>query len=241
MTQNPLESKVNTLTVSVKISPLQRAPSIQHWQHKDDIGVFGMPRECAPCPAVFPMQDTRVTVTRQWQFFIRAINYKMSLRHVAALFGPQKAFTNRNPSDLRADHLRGENLDRPDPDFDKVRTCALSVMTGEASGDDLIVTMLDGSQPPPLKEGRRYPERVEDINPNDYLFTPWTHRHFFFAANIIKPDGKTVPFPNGASYDWMGDRKQYSWMPHVSRFEVRYPLSNLIALPAGSPVPSPYT
>jgi hypothetical protein len=210
------------------------------WQHKDDIGVFGAARECAPCPAVFPMQDTRVTITKQWQFFVRAINYRMRLQHVTALFGPKKAFTNRDPNDLRADYLKGENLNRPDPDFDKVRTCSLSVMTGKVSGENLIVTMLNGSEPPPLKEGRSFPEQVKNINPDDYLFTPWTHRHLFFAANITKPNGKTVPFAHGAVYEWTGDGRPYSWMPHVSDFEVSYLLANLIQLPAGASIPSPY-
>jgi hypothetical protein len=217
-------------------------PPVPLWQHKDDIGVHGAPRDCAPCPAVFPMHDSRVEVTKQWQFFIGAINYNMPLKHVAALFGPAKAFTNRNRNDRRADHLLGENLNRPNPDFDKVRTCSLSVMTGTVSGENLIVTMLDGSQPPPLKEGKSYPERVKEINPEDYLYTPRTHRHFFFAANIINRRGKTVPFPNGALYDWMNDGRPYVWMPHVARsqFKVLYPLSNLMQLPAESEIPSPY-
>src|SRR3990172_5809896 len=111
------------------IGPAPEVPT-PLWQHKDDFGVHGGPRNCAPCPAVFPMQDSRVAITDQWQFFIRAINNGMSVQHVVALFGHKKAFTNRKPNDLRADHLQGENLNRPDPDFDKVRTCALSVMTG---------------------------------------------------------------------------------------------------------------
>ena len=223
-------------------TPVTPLASVPLWQHKDDHGVFDDVRGCAPCPAVFPMHESRVTITKQWQFFIRAINPGMSLQHVAALFGPTKAFTNRPPDDKRANYLQDGKQSRPDPEFDKVRTCALSVMTGVVSGDELIVTMLDGSEPPPLKEGRSYPERVEDINPDDYLFTPQTHRHFFFAANIIKRDGKIVPFPHGAIYDWTNDGKMYSWLPHVKRakFEVRYPLSNLIELPAGAPIPSPY-
>jgi hypothetical protein len=136
----------------------------------------------------------------------------------------------------------GTKLNRPDPEFDKVRTCALSVLTGSVSGEDLIVAMLDGSQEPPLKDGRRYPETVEDIKLDDYLFVPQTHRHFFFAANIIRRDGRTVPFPHGAVYDWMDDDRTYTWLPHVKRsqFEIRYPLTKLIPLPAGAPLPSPY-
>lgn len=216
--------------------------SVPLWQHKDDHGALDGVRDCAPCPAVFPLHESRVTVTKQWQFFIRAINPGMSLQHVAALFGPTKAFTNRSVGDKRADHLQGEKLGRDDPEFDKVRTCSLSVMTGVVRGEELIIAMLDGSQPPLLKDGRSHPERVDDINPDDYLFTPRTHRHFFFAANIIKRDGKTVPFPHGALYDWTNDDRPYTWLPHVKRaqFEVGYPLSKLTPLPTGEPIPSPY-
>ena len=37
----------------------------------------------------------------------------------------------------------------PDPNFDKVRRCALSVMTGVVDGNDLIVEAMDGSEPAP--------------------------------------------------------------------------------------------
>jgi len=217
------------------------------WQHKDDreLGAAAPDRPHPQGdPAVFPMQDKKVKVTKQWQFFIKAINFQMSLQHVAALFGHKKGFTNRKKSDLRADWLQGENLDRPDPDFDKVRTCALSVMTGEVDGEDLLVEMMDGSQDPPLKPGCVYPERVEDINLDIYEFTPKTHRHLFFAANITKAGGRKItPFPNGKNYpDWTDDGRKYSWLPHVapSKAKVRYALSKLNRLQSGTPIPTPY-
>ena len=217
------------------------------WRHKDDLELGeDAPDRPHPSgdPAVFPMQDKKVQVTKQWQFFIRAINFKMSLQHVAALFGPKKAFTNRRKDDLRADHLQGLNLDRPDPDFDKVRTCALSVMTGVVDGEDLLVEMMDGSKPPPLKPGFEYPERVEEINLDMYEFTPKTHRHLFFAANITKGGGRKIsPFAKGKPYpDWTGDERNYTWMPHVgpSKAKVRYPLSKLVKLEPGRPIPVPY-
>lgn len=217
------------------------------WRHKDDreLGEDAPDRpHPSGDPAVFPMQDKKVQVTKQWQFFIRAINFEMSLQHVAALFGHKKAFTNRPKDDLRADYLQGLNLDRPDPDFDRVRTCALSVMTGVVDGEDLLVEMMDGSQSPPLKPGFEYPERVEDIDLDIYEFTPKTHRHLFFAANITKAGGRKItPFPNGKRYpDWTGDERNYTWMPHVapSKARVRYPLSKLVQLEPGKPIPVPY-
>lgn len=213
--------------------------AVQLWQHKDDVEIDGVPRDCSPCPAVWPMSDHKVFVTRQWQYFIRAINMGKSLQHVAALFGPALAFTNRSVDDIRRDWLRERDLDRPDPDFDRVRTCSLSVMTGTAAGDYLTVTMMDGNGPPPLKPGKKYPMAASQINPDDYLYHPSTHRHLFFAANISSAD-RTVPFPNGAVYDWTGDGKPYTWLPHVSRFVINYPLSKLKELPPGAEIPSPY-
>ena len=167
----------------------------------------------------------------------------MSPQHVAQLFGYRKAFTNRHKDDLRADHLQGLNLDRKDPEFDKVRTCALSVMTGVVEGSNLVIEMMNGSEPPPLKPGCVYPERLEDVKLEIYKYTPQTHRHLFFAANITKSSGKKVsPFPHGARYDWTGDNLLYTWMPHVAPagVKVRYPLSKLIRVPPGAPIPSPY-
>jgi hypothetical protein len=210
------------------------------WQHKDDKGALGGIRDCAPCPAVFPLQDSRVKVTKEWQFFIRAINFNMKIQHIVAVFDPHKAFTNRATDDKRANYLEGANLDCEELEFDKVRTCALAVLTGVVEGEMLNLEMMDGNQPPPLKPGRSQPQTVKEINIDDYLYTPQTHRHLFFAANIIRADNKIIPFPKGAVYAWTGDGKPYTWLPHVTRFPVKYPLANLTPLPPGSPIPSPY-
>jgi hypothetical protein len=242
-----MASLLNSLSVwsdgslrAFDLEPVLEPVMPQLWQHKDDIGIDGKPRDCSPCPAVYPMSDHKVFVTRQWQYFIRAINMGMTLQAVAAKFGAGLAFCNRNRTDVRRDWLQEKDLDRPDPDFDRVRTCSLSVMTGTAAGDYLTVRMLDGNGPPPLKPGKQYPMSVSQIRPDDYLYHPRTHRWLFFAANITNENGETVPFPNGAVYDWFGPRP-VTWMPHVSRFDVRYPLSHLRKLPAGTVLPSPYS
>lgn len=218
------------------------------WRHKDDVELHGVVRQAAitlnGAPQVFVFRDGRVNVTRDWQFFIRAINHNMTIQHVSAIYGHKKAFANGtgfgNEKDPRADYLKGENLTFIDPQFDKVRTCARSVMTGVIRGTELVVTMMDGNKPPPLKPGRSYPQRVADINVEDYLYTPRTHRHLFFAANIIKRKGHTVLFAHGGVYDWTGDSRPYTWLPHVSRFAVRYSLSKLTPVPDDAPIPSPY-
>ena len=246
-----------TLTVqgfkpATGVMQLPTLPVMEFWMHKDDLAIEGAPRSCAPCPAVWPYLDDKVVVDRQWQYFIRAANMGMTLQYVAAKFGPALAFCNRPVDDLRADWLQGKNLTRPDPDFDRVRTCSRSILTGTVIGQELVVTMMDGNRYPPLKPacagrpGRVYPSRVEDINPDDYMYMPQTHRWLFFVANRITKDGQTAPFPNGAVYDWTGpayglgrDGRPYTWMPHVARREVRIPLINLVRLPEGF-IPSPY-
>ena len=234
------KDEVRLLAPATARTPDPQTAEVPLWQHKEDRGAFGLIRNCAPCPAVFTMHESRVTVTKEWQFFIRAINLGMSIQHVAALFGPTKAFTNRDPEDDRANYLLGSNLDAPELEFDKVRTCALSVVSGEVQGDMLRVDTMDGSKPPPLKSGRIQPQSVEDVNPDDYLFTPQTHRHLFFVANIVRSNGNVRPFPHGALYPWTNDGQFYTWMPHVSRFPVQYPLSRLMRLPSGAPILIPY-
>lgn len=237
------------------------------WMQREDAEVFGGIRACAPCPAVFVFNDTRVDLTQQWQYYIRAINYAMPVEKVAAILGKAKAFCNGtgfgDPADPRANFLLNESITSPLPQFDKTRTCARSVVTGTpifslmqafklfrksfaalrksfAEPNMLAVRVLNGNYPPLLKPGRTYPTTISQIDPDDYLYLPETHRHFFFAANIVNTRGEVVPFPNGALYQFTGDGMPYTWLPHVCRFPVNYPLSRLVALPEGSLPPSPY-
>lgn len=216
------------------------------WRHKDDheLGVSAPQRSfqnLKAVPEVYTLEDRGMTLTKQWQFFILAINYNMDIKKVSAIFGARRAFTNKKGFPGRADWILGENLNAPNPEFDKTRTCGRSVLTGNVAGDKLRVKMLDGNLPPPLKEGRKYPEKVKDIDPDDYLYTPWTHRHLFFAANTVDINGGTSPFPKGAIYEYTGDGRMYTWLPHVSKFPILYPLSRLEKVAAGEPIPSPYT
>lgn len=222
--------------------------------HREDMDVFGGIRLCAQdgksCPAVFVLRtpSLKVKLTRDWQFFLAAINYGMNPADVAVELHYRLAFCNNtglgNPDKPRRDYLRGRDLNADEyPRFDKDRTCSRSVMTGTVEGDHLVVTVMDGNQPPPLKPGRSYPQRVADIDPDAYLYSPRTHRHLFFAANTVgsvSGGSKVYPFPRGATYDWTNDGWRYTWFPHVSRERVVYPLSRLRRLGEGEAVPSPY-
>lgn len=235
------------------VGDLQIESSVQLYFHKEDreSGVWnGELRPCAGegCPAVFWFSDASVRLTRQWQYYLIAMNYNMSYEHVSAVLNYKIAFTNHQgfeiPGDPRANYILDQNLDCPLPKLDAVRTCARSVMTGVESGTDLIVTMFDGTKEPPLKPGRTYPNSREDINPDDYLYNPRYHRWMFFAANNVKamPGGGSIvfPFAQGAGYGWTGTQDPYVWIPHVSPVPVRYTLARLIRIQPGSDIPSPY-
>jgi hypothetical protein len=224
------------------------------WTHKEDRDVFGRLRDCATdgssCPAVFVLKEPRkkVELTKDWQYYLAAINYNMNPADVATELHYRLAFANQTGLGREAlprrNYLRDKDLTAAEyPRFDKDRTCSRSVMTGTVDGAYLIVTTLDGNQPPPLKPGRSYPQRVADINPDDYLYTPQTHRHLFFSANTVGSSSggsKVYPFPRGATYDWIGDGWRYTFLPHVSCETIRYPLARLRKLGDNEPIPSPY-
>lgn len=107
----------------------------------------------------------------------------------------------------------------------------------------LNVWTFDSRQPPPLKPGRTYPRRVEEMDPDDYLYMPERDREKFLIANIVNKAGEVVQFPRGGLYPWTGDHTPYSFMPHISNHsfgDVLYPLANLVRLPESAPIPSPY-
>jgi N-acetylmuramoyl-L-alanine amidase len=275
--------------IRAKAIPAALRSSVPLWQHKDDEQLSRLSpqllkrlrwkvetRPGKPVPAVFPFEKSaaaRVDLTKEWQFFIRVINYKMPVNKVSDLFGNTLAFCNftgfKDPAHPRADFLRRENLSAPLrlPQFDKPRTCALSVMTGQVKGEFLIVEFMNGSQPPPLKPGGKHPQSIEEIDTEikargwlkNYQFTPRTHRHLFFAANRTARGGKKIspldpaygreyPEPKrpgemrGAVYDWIGDGKAYAWLPHVAPagLKILYPLAFLTPVPPDAPIPPPY-
>jgi hypothetical protein len=269
------------VSVVTKVAAVSGRPRL--WVHREDEGVpdFGYSiRPCAPCPAVFVMKDDPHAVfDRQWQYFLRAANYGMSLNATAALMDDDRAYFNNTGLPDRRDWLTGQNLTARDPNADKVRTNARCVVTGietfsvremvaqtarlgkailqrsvqsgEARADFkalanenmLSVFTFDSRQPPPLKAGRSYPAKVSDINPDDYLVMPRTHRWFFLVANIVARDGSVFPFGGGSLYPWTGDNAPYSFVPHIANLgygNVVYPLYHFRELGLNEPIPSPY-
>jgi hypothetical protein len=128
------------ITVSLKaaLPPLPSTsftPGIAPYMQTEDRLAFGYIRSCAPCPAVFVMKDdNHVLITKQWQYYMLAINPTMSLENVYLLLDNNLAFCNstgfRQDSDPRADYFHNMDLGTKPPQFDKVRICSRNSVTG---------------------------------------------------------------------------------------------------------------
>jgi hypothetical protein len=127
---------------------------------------------------------------------------------------------------------------RREPTFLATRASFASLMT--TAPNVLSVWTFDSAKLPPLKPGRSYPGRIEDVDPDDYLYLPRTNPEKFATANIVNKSGDVVQFPRGGLYPWTGDNTLRSFMPHLSNHaygKVLYSLSNLAPV---TTAPNPY-
>lgn len=218
--------------------------------HNEDINtdIFDWEvRSCASqgCPAVMLLHDAPNTIfDRQWQYYLVAINPGMGLNKIASLLGDTKALT--NTKDRTRNYILNENLDAPDcPRLDKLRTFSRNTHLArlEPDGGWTLVTM-DGNHPPALKPGKTYPERLEDIRAEDYLYTPQSHPHLFLVCNNIQTkignQTSVFPFDGGVVQSWTGNTDPYTFFPLVSRFKVYLNLLNWTQLDVGEVPPNPY-
>ncbi|RPJ29175.1 MAG: hypothetical protein EHM33_02035 [Chloroflexi bacterium] len=198
-----------------------------------------------PDPAVVILKDDpHAKFDEQLQYFVRAVNYNMTIQAVCNLFGSGAAFFNAGKGfPPRHNYLTGEDADGEDPQTDKVRTCLHNVLTGVQEGDSLNVLTFDSRAPIPLKPGCTYPRSVEEADISIYAITPQTHPWLFVVCNIMNTSWEVVPFPHGGLYPWTGDNKPYSFLPLVSNHgygPVLRPLTTLRRLGESEPIPSPY-
>ncbi len=118
---------------------LERFDLVQWYQQREDREVFGSIRSCASCPAVFVMKDDpHAKMNQQWQYFIRGINYNMTLEDVYLLMDSALAFANRTGfrhGNIKADYFHNRDLDAELPSLDKVRTTSRSILTGTEEFD----------------------------------------------------------------------------------------------------------
>jgi len=204
------------------------------------------PRGCAPCPMVMNLVDNAMPITKQWQFFVMAINRWMP--NPAALFGYKKFACNLkglgDPDNPRADFINWENTGKTLPSFHKVLTmggaCHEIIRHDEATREYVLWTF-DGRFPPPLKLNRPYPETPDEVSLDDYLYNPGTHPWKFYWATIggiqQQLDGTygVRPFPPEETQPVMpfvGDYSNYT--------EVRIHEALVKELPAVEAVPNPY-
>lgn len=244
--------KISITTSQSVVTP----PQVQLYFHREDkdTDIFdGGVRDCAVggCPAVFVLNEPRLKVQMDmhWQFYLRAINYKMSLENVFLILDDALAFANNSGFDNldnpgKKDFFFGRTNYPEYPRLEKDRTCSRNVLTGVEEGSLLKVVTFDGNKPPPMKPGKIRPQRLQDVRLEDYLYNPREHPWMFCVANRIttKPGNQTsiAPFPRGAIYEWTGDNLPYTWIPHVSTETIYYPLRYFIKIPLGNPKPSPY-
>lgn len=228
------------MDIRIEVKKGQTLPPL--WQQKEDAETDlwgGGLRDCATggCPAVFTLLTPRLKVplTKDWQYYLIAINYNMTLENISLVLDKSLAFC--NDSGFRSEPLRnyilGKDLTAVTntglpayPKFDKDRTCSRSVLTGIEEGEYVRLTLFNGNLPPPMKPGKSLPQRIQDIRLDDYKYNPREHRWMFMVANTVtsvRGGSSVAAFPRGARYDWTGDTNIYTFLPHVSRHSILYP------------------
>lgn len=187
------------------------------------------PNELPGTPEVYVLYDYSVILTQQWQYYIYAMNREgMASHNISALLNTNKAFCNHMGHPGRANWILGEYLDNEDPRYSKVYTCGGGLVSGIPEGEYLRVSIMSGAEWPPLKLGRHYPGRLEDVRLDDYLWNPREHPWFFIPAVNITDNGYPFPFAAGGVYPWTPEpTRPFSFLPLASRRAILYPLSHL--------------
>lgn len=158
----------------------------------------------------------RTVLTKAWQLYIADLNPNLPRNRVAGMLGDRVAFSNGTGfgETPRQNWLTGEDLNVTAlPLFDKVRTCAYACHSGRVEGSELVLTILDGNNPPP---------KIADVN-------PISHPHLFFYATIVwvNSNGLEVrrsAFGNKSAPAW-GIPYNVTVMPLVSKYQIRVQLT----------------
>lgn len=197
------------------------------YQLGDDFQVLGKARTCASggCPAVMNLNNTDdpdVWFTKDFQFALVAWNMGMRLAAIIAMMGDPKALMNgTGTSNDRNNYLTGNtNPGWKDPCTDRFRTFALNTHECIEDGDWLIPVAMDGSQPPPMKPGRRRPRTLSEIYPEDYLYHPATHPELFCVCTNVRWKFE----PKRLAYGPWDEGIVPTWMPVGSRIHTFFPL-----------------
>ncbi len=167
-------------------------------------------------PEVFPLNGNVTPFTADWQSLTYQMCNGITGPHWRQVYAYNTAFMNNSgfndAADTRADYVNQMDLSSPLPSWDKCRVCGGAVITGVESGGNLIVSTLDGRNPaPPLSW---------------ILRRPW----FYVHAVTVYDDGHVGEFPENMP----------TLVPLVGWGTATISLNNLVKLPMGSPIPSPY-
>jgi hypothetical protein len=226
---------------------------LQLYQLGDDPKTIGEIRDCAygGCPAVVPLHDAPDTeFTKDWQFYLVAINIGMRINNISNLMDNEAALFNHHGVGKggRRNYLLGDNLSADqNPRTPKLISFCLNTHAGRDDGKFVYLQTMNGRNPPPMKSGKPRPQTISEIVPEDYLYLPQTHRHLFVDCTNVRWQPKTNSlqygsWANGIVRDWIGDGRLHTFFPLVSVFEeIKTPISWWTKLPLGSPFPSPFS
>jgi hypothetical protein len=180
------------MTLQIRVSTKQAK---QYYKHREDISILGRIRNCAPCPAVWAINEPKVktVITVHWQIALCVWNYGIRPKQVMAELGCTRALANKTGygcSTPRRNWITGENLSASDPLFDKDRTMSRSMLMSkdgiEHTEDFLfrdykdpdgskkiykkyiILKTFNGNLPPPVKPGKSLPP-LEVIQRGNYV------------------------------------------------------------------------
>ena len=126
-----------------------------------------------------------------------------------------------SPDDPRADYINGENLGYGLPKIASLITGG-NILSGREESGDLVIDYLDGTKAPPS---------TDEINRTT---APWLIQY----ATVAKMNCQVIRFP----YLSNAERNIYLDVPVpiIASQPIWFPLSKLVKLPLGSPIPSPY-
>lgn len=244
--------QISIVTTVTRVPTTPSPPPVQLYQLGDDYKIFGgASRSGVPAVVALTLQDKPdVWFTRGWQFFLVAINMGVSMSAIISLEGDEKSFMNGTGIDQgRNNYITGNIGFTRDPATDKFRSTCLSIHAGRDDGVWMYPAAMDGTKDPPMKPGRPAPQRLEDIRPEDYLYTPWEYPEMFVICTNVawKANPKRLgygPYAHGIPRPWrqaMGDNEPYTYFPFVTTQQnVRTPLSWWTKLDPGAPLPGYY-
>ena len=212
--------------VNIQYAPVadKRLYWVKHWAIGDP-GRDGRPEVVPLLPvkkSYFDFYWQNFFFDLTWNFWPE-FDYDFAAKRWTSLNGDHLALMNRSgfPGEPPvANYITGEHVGSQYlPAYDKTRTMGGNVVAGVEDGDMLWVETLDGNaQPPPLQY---------------VLDRPWLYFHCVLAFK-----NKVGLFPQGCDSDrgiW-----QKTVAPLVATTDVYLPMSAVVKLPLGSPIPDPY-